>query len=247
MVQKQQYQIISHRCRGFGEQENTKPALQEALASGVDAVEIDVRSTRDGKLVIWHDKTMRSKKGKKLKLSDISLGRAKRNGLMSLKQALRIFRKDAASHQEIQLDLKEVGHEKEIIKIIRKTHVKKVLIISWVPSVLKKIHKLAPEIPLSLSFSPKVRTLFRNDAPILPALRLPAIIRKKEVPLRSANIVPIALPLSASLVWRLLANGIEPVVVNADTTFQNEKYRLIGVAGTMTNEPRELLKHYKKR
>ncbi|MBR9702832.1 glycerophosphodiester phosphodiesterase [Candidatus Woesearchaeota archaeon] len=244
---KRQYQIISHRGRGFGERENTKSALQEALASGVDAVEIDVRSTKDNKLVIWHDKTVRSKRGKKLKLDEISLAKAELNGLMSLKHALRTFKKDSSAHQELQLDLKEIGHEEEIIRLIRRTHVKKVLIISWVPSVLKKFYKLAPEIPLSLSFTPKMRTILRNDTPIWPALRLPAIIRKREVPLRSANLVPIALPLSASIVWRLLAFGVEPIIVNADSIYQNEKYRYIGVAGTMTNEPEDLLKHYKKK
>ncbi len=47
--------VIGHRgCAGI-EPENTLPAFHRALALGVDALECDIRRTRDGRLVVIHD------------------------------------------------------------------------------------------------------------------------------------------------------------------------------------------------
>lgn len=46
---------IAHRGASGYAPENTLPAFHKALALGVDMVEFDVRSTRDGALVVFHD------------------------------------------------------------------------------------------------------------------------------------------------------------------------------------------------
>ncbi len=52
---KHTMQVIGHRgCAGL-EPENTLQAFHRALALGVDALECDVRRTRDGRLVVIHD------------------------------------------------------------------------------------------------------------------------------------------------------------------------------------------------
>lgn len=53
--------IISHRgVAGPGCIENTLSAFQRAVDSGVDGIETDVRTTRDGKLVLFHDRIARN-------------------------------------------------------------------------------------------------------------------------------------------------------------------------------------------
>lgn len=48
-------QVIAHRGASKVERENTVAAFRRARALGADAVELDVRRTRDGVLVVHHD------------------------------------------------------------------------------------------------------------------------------------------------------------------------------------------------
>lgn len=49
---------IGHRGGGAAAPENTLPAIRHAVEVGADAVEIDVRATRDGRIVLLHDPTV---------------------------------------------------------------------------------------------------------------------------------------------------------------------------------------------
>lgn len=49
--------VISHRTNMGEYPENSRRGLEAALASGVDGVEVDVRATRDGHLVLQHDRS----------------------------------------------------------------------------------------------------------------------------------------------------------------------------------------------
>src|SRR5216117_1881160 len=46
---------IAHRGEHLHHPENTLPAFQEAIRLGADFIEVDVRTTADGKLVLSHD------------------------------------------------------------------------------------------------------------------------------------------------------------------------------------------------
>jgi len=48
-------QVVAHRGASKAERENTLAAFRRAGAMGADAVELDVRRTRDGVLVVHHD------------------------------------------------------------------------------------------------------------------------------------------------------------------------------------------------
>jgi len=49
--------VISHRGEHLHHPENTMPAFAEAVRVGADYIEVDVRTTSDGKLVLMHDST----------------------------------------------------------------------------------------------------------------------------------------------------------------------------------------------
>jgi glycerophosphoryl diester phosphodiesterase len=49
---------IAHRGDPHGHRENTVPAVLAALEQGADLVEIDLALTRDGKVVVVHDRTL---------------------------------------------------------------------------------------------------------------------------------------------------------------------------------------------
>lgn len=50
--------IIAHRGARTEAPENTKSAYDKALSYGVDGFEFDVRMSKDGKAVVYHDKTL---------------------------------------------------------------------------------------------------------------------------------------------------------------------------------------------
>ncbi|GAA2795410.1 glycerophosphodiester phosphodiesterase [Kitasatospora paracochleata] len=50
---------VAHRGDPYRHRENTLPSIAAALAAGADAVEVDVRLTRDGVPVLLHDPTLK--------------------------------------------------------------------------------------------------------------------------------------------------------------------------------------------
>jgi glycerophosphoryl diester phosphodiesterase len=50
--------VIAHRGEHMHHPENTLAAIEAAIGIGADYVELDVRTTADGKLVLMHDKTV---------------------------------------------------------------------------------------------------------------------------------------------------------------------------------------------
>lgn len=57
--------IIAHRGDVTNAPENTIPAFKKALELGADGIELDVRLTREGKLVVFHDRCLdRTSNGK---------------------------------------------------------------------------------------------------------------------------------------------------------------------------------------
>jgi glycerophosphoryl diester phosphodiesterase len=50
--------VIAHRADHVHHAENSIAAIQSAAAIGADYAELDVRTTKDGKLVLMHDKTV---------------------------------------------------------------------------------------------------------------------------------------------------------------------------------------------
>ncbi len=53
-------EIIAHRGASRECLENTLAAFQRALEQGADGIELDVHATRDGRIVVHHDATVRS-------------------------------------------------------------------------------------------------------------------------------------------------------------------------------------------
>lgn len=66
-------QIVAHRGANRVAPENTIPAFLKAYDLGVDAVEIDIRETSDGELVVIHDNTLNRTTNGKGKVSESTL------------------------------------------------------------------------------------------------------------------------------------------------------------------------------
>ena len=56
-AQARRVAVISHRGEHLHHPENTMPAFEAAYKAGADFIEVDIRTTSDGKLVLLHDNT----------------------------------------------------------------------------------------------------------------------------------------------------------------------------------------------
>jgi len=70
--------VIGHRGNAIHAPENTLESFRQAAALGVDAVELDVRLTRDGVPVVIHDPTLGRTTNRGDAVADISLARLRR-------------------------------------------------------------------------------------------------------------------------------------------------------------------------
>jgi glycerophosphoryl diester phosphodiesterase len=64
---------IAHRGEPVDHRENTLPAFAAAVALGADMVEIDLRRTRDGEIVVLHDQTLERLWGVDASVGDLDL------------------------------------------------------------------------------------------------------------------------------------------------------------------------------
>lgn len=64
--------VIAHRGSHLKFPENTLAAYEDAIKEGVDYVEIDLRTTKDGHLVIMHDESATRMTGKKGLIKDLN-------------------------------------------------------------------------------------------------------------------------------------------------------------------------------
>ncbi|MCX5122181.1 glycerophosphodiester phosphodiesterase [Streptomyces sp. NBC_00193] len=94
---------VGHRGDPYRVRENTLPSIRSAFDRGADAVEIDVRMTRDGVPVLLHDEDLQRLWGHDVRLEDVTAPQLKEltdGGIPTLRDALM-----AAGAGRIMVDL----------------------------------------------------------------------------------------------------------------------------------------------
>jgi glycerophosphoryl diester phosphodiesterase len=65
---------IAHRGDPVGQRENTMAAFESAVLAGADMVELDLRRSRDGEIIVVHDATLSRLWGRDRAVSSLDLG-----------------------------------------------------------------------------------------------------------------------------------------------------------------------------
>ena len=155
--------VIAHRGNHTNVPENTLSAINEAIKYGVDYVEVDLRTTKDGHLVIHHDATVDRATNGNGKISALTLAEIKklqvynhnhkthripefREVLQVCKNKINIYLdfKDADVKQAWK-QIQDAGMEKQIVIYVNK----KSQYTEW--------RSTAPKIPLMTSISDDVK------------------------------------------------------------------------------------------
>ncbi len=146
---------IGHRGAKAYEPENTLRSFKKALKLGVNAIELDVRRTKDNELVVIHDEevdktTNGSGLVKELRLEEVK-GLVTEEGerIPTLEEALDFLDKKA----KILIELKETGFEEKVLDFIRERGLEKnVIIVSFHEEALQKVRALDEEVETGLIY-----------------------------------------------------------------------------------------------
>jgi glycerophosphoryl diester phosphodiesterase len=105
--------IYAHRGACRAAPENTIDAFTRAIAMGVDGIELDVRATRDGVLVVVHDPAVGGRAVCDCTAADL---RSSCPAMPTLEEALQ----HCAGRTFLDVELKERGHERQAIALIER-------------------------------------------------------------------------------------------------------------------------------
>ncbi|MEU7556066.1 glycerophosphodiester phosphodiesterase [Streptomyces sp. NPDC044571] len=100
---------VAHRGDPYRVRENTLNSIRSAFARGADAVEIDVRLTRDGEAVLLHDDTLQRLWGHDVRLDAVTAPQLKeltQGGVPTLREALAV-----AGEGRVLIDLPGATYE----------------------------------------------------------------------------------------------------------------------------------------
>ena len=166
----QQVTIIGHRG-AKGHPENTVPSFEAALEQGADGVELDVRRTGDGQLIVVHSPVVR---GHLVKSTPFNQFRDLGNGyqIPLFQEVLQRL----SSRTFLDIELKEPGFEVEAIAMINEhAQFKDVMISGLNTETLNKVHEIQPDIRLGFIYNRTQDEESRHNSPIdfvIPQFRL---------------------------------------------------------------------------
>jgi glycerophosphoryl diester phosphodiesterase len=166
--------IIGHQGSSEGTHApGTRGAFDVAIASGADAIEVDVRSARGGAFVACHDEFVESRPVSSLTPSDLcELAR----GAAPLLEAVLLRAQNAGV--AVMLDLKEVGREHDVLDLTSSIIEFERVIVSTLEAVsVATIRRLRPDVDVGLSLGRDLagarlgRRVLTRTSELLPLLR----------------------------------------------------------------------------
>lgn len=141
--------IIGHRGVGGTKRENTIEAITEAIRSGVDAVEVDVRVTADGAVLLHHDPYVSDETGRVFTIEQTTYQalRTIKPDITTLSQAMDIVQDSCELIVEIKsrVKLTEVISASRV-KIAAGFPEKNLFFASFDQAILRRMHENFPNI-----------------------------------------------------------------------------------------------------
>ena len=241
------YTITGHRGAGALAPENTLSAIKKGLKYDVDRIEVDVHQTKDGKVVIMHDRTIdRTTNGSGLikdytydELLKFDAGgwfsdKYKNEKIPLLEDAIKLI----DGQVDFVIELKDgdeyyPGIVENVIDIIKRNHATKWCIIhSFRTHILEQIHQIEPDITLHKLFIGKLTFLpIMVSAGFMPeyySFDAHPYITEYSLNYQFAN---------RRIIKLIHDNGKKVNVWTIDDKEKYDKLKNLGVDGFITNSP----------
>lgn len=213
---------IGHRGARAYEPENTLRSFQKAIELGVNAVEFDVRRTKDNQLVVIHNANVNKTTNGNGPVNELTLDEIKRfvteknEKVPTLEEALQFLGKRVT----ILLELKETGIAKQVLNLVHKKGLtENIIIISFHEDTLRKVRELDSEIVTGLIY-------VRHKNPVQTALDL-----------NVQYLLPLYRFTHSDNVRKAHENGLKVIVWTINTAEEVAEYKKKGVDGIASDKP----------
>jgi len=213
---------IGHRGARAYEPENTLRSFQRAIELGVDAVELDVRKTKDNEIVVIHNVDVNKTTDGSGSVSELTLEEIKRfvtekgEKIPTLEEVL----DSVGKRVKILVELKETGIEEKVLGLIRgKGLIENVVIISFHEDALRKVRELDGEVATGLIY-------VRHKNPIRAALEL-----------KAEYLLSLYRFTHSANVKKAHEKGLKVIVWTINNEEEVAEYRKKGVDGIATDRP----------
>jgi glycerophosphoryl diester phosphodiesterase len=143
--------IVAHRGARDQAPQNSLAAVRRAAALGCDGIEIDVRRTADGQMVVVHDARLGLRSVRRLEHRQVQ-------ARMEAGQAplLRDVLDAAAGRLLVDVELKEDGYVPETIELVADRLAADAFVVtSFLPGVLAQVRRHRPETRTGLLIGPR--------------------------------------------------------------------------------------------
>ena len=211
---------VGHRGASAYEIENTIESFSKALELGVNAVELDARQSKDGKLILSHDETLKRLFGSDISMSQATLKELKQltdNKILTLEEALRFL---DSKVDKILVELKETGYEKKVLDVIMKEKLlNRTIIVSFHEATLAAVRSLHHKIETGLIYA-------RLRNPVDAAKRMGA-----------GYLLPLYRFVHTRDVEKAHENNLKVIVWTINTKKEAREYRAKGVDGIVSDKP----------
>ncbi len=211
---------VGHRGAKAYETENTLESFKKAIELGVNAIEFDVRSTADDKLIVSHDDNLKKTFAEDVPVNEATLKELKEltgNRLLTLEEALNFI---DAKVEKILVELKESGYEKKVLDAIKKERLEeRAIVISFHEEAIANVRKFSKKIETGLVYA-------KHKSPIDTALKLDA-----------RYLVPLYRFVHTKDIEKAHKNNLKVVVWTINTKDEAREYIAKGVDGIATDMP----------
>jgi glycerophosphoryl diester phosphodiesterase len=185
LMPRQRALNIAHRGASRAAPQNTLAAFRKAMELGADGVELDVQLSADGHVVVMHNSSVdettdgtglvAEKTLAELKALDAGSKFSPQFAGERIPALAEVF--DALDGKLlVNVELKDLsargdGLEASVVEVVRQYRMeKKVLFSSFNPFALRRVHALAPDIPIGLLYARSLPIFLRRAwlAPLAP-------------------------------------------------------------------------------
>jgi glycerophosphoryl diester phosphodiesterase len=237
--------IMAHRGASAAYPEHSRPAYEKALADGADGLECDVRLSRDGHLILMHDRTLDRTSDRRGPVSRLSLAQLRRvdfagESILTLNELIDLAG-SAGRPMRLLVETKHPNRygkavEQRLLALLRKRG-------------LDRPREGDPVEVTMMSFSPLAVRRVRAMAPALPRVQLldmiPPGLKPSRLPF-GARIAGPGLELvrrRPDLVRRLKARGNDVYVWTVNELSDVDLMLKLGVDAIITDRPGDVRAH----
>jgi len=173
--------VTAHRGSSARAPENTLSAVREAITDGADFAEIDVQTTADGQVVVFHDGDLMRMAGDSRRLRDLTLSQAKEldvgrkfkaeflgERIPTLAEVIRLSRGRIQLNIELKYNRPDPTLAGKVVELVRReAFLTNCIVTSLDPAALADVQRLAPELKVGQIVTASVGNVTRLPGQIL--------------------------------------------------------------------------------